>query len=229
VSGQSTSWGSPTPQGPGWWQASDGLYYPPQGPQPAPAPVFHGTVQSVHTGHPVQVGFSGPLEVSNRWLPLYAWLLAIPHFFRALGPFILGIVHTYVALFTTLFGAKVPQSSHDAIVKMWQCQWQLTTFALVMRESAPTFDDTDPAVLRVAYTGQSVERFGPFLKPFKALGKFIALIFVMILASIHMLIGFFGVLMRSAWPQSSRDYLVDAYRKATEFNNYLLLSDVKPS
>ena len=24
------------PQGPGWWQASDGRWYPPQGPQPAP-------------------------------------------------------------------------------------------------------------------------------------------------------------------------------------------------
>lgn len=27
---------SDEPQGPGWWQASDGNWYPPQGPQPAP-------------------------------------------------------------------------------------------------------------------------------------------------------------------------------------------------
>src|SRR5262245_1868689 len=118
----SSTWGAQEPQGPGWYQASDGLWYPPAGgdapggavvPQPVPG----------GAGGPVTAELDAPLEI-NRWRPLYAWLLAIPHWIVLYFVGIVAGVCQLIAFFSILFTKRIPPGVHDWIVRYYRYTWQ---------------------------------------------------------------------------------------------------------
>lgn len=253
----STSWGAATPQGPGWWQASDGLWYPPQpqpppaatAPQPAapapqlqpqPQPVVQVPVQGYQVQHAlapgeVRLSYDRPVEQVGRLRPLYVGFLLIPAFFTMLGVVIVAAFSTYAAFFGTLFLGRVHPRSHANIVRAYRYQWRLTTYALCWRSDRPqpgpaTTDDQadDPARLTVAYGGEGLSRLGPIVKPFLAIPKLIVLFFKMIGAYIAMLVGLCMVVVKGEFPQAQRDSITRVYFEATQLNAWLVLSDRRP-
>jgi hypothetical protein len=251
------SWGSPTPQGPGWWQASDGLWYPPQGEQAPAAPPAHQppayqapayqapayqapqyaaypSATPVSAADPVALDLQAPYEI-GRWRPLYAWLVAIPHLIVSWLYSIGAAVCLWIAFFAVLFTRQVPPGIHDFIVQAYRYQWQTTTYALWMREQPPAYGATpgaidtgaDPATLSIAHGGE-LARWGPLYKWILVIPHLIVLWFYGIAAYISIIVGFFGVLFGGRWPQGSRDLVVKVMRQAMRINAYVLLSDVKP-
>src|SRR5690242_11506331 len=107
ISGMSDSgqFGADSPQGPGWWQASDGKWYPPEtapsAPTPAPTPAYPTTPAASAGREPVQLSFDAPLEMA-RWRPFVSWLLAIPHYLVLFVYGIVAFVYCVIAFFSVL-------------------------------------------------------------------------------------------------------------------------------
>src|SRR5580698_7598961 len=102
---------SMTPQGPGWWEASDHKWYPPeqhpdrtsaQPPAVEPAPTLSGGVL------PLLVSFP-PRERQRRWTVLLRLILAIPLtvvvVFIGIAAFVVVVIGWFAALFT----GRVPE------------------------------------------------------------------------------------------------------------------------
>lgn len=83
----SGSWGSATQQGPDWWQASDGLWYPPNDPAPAPAPAGYPPTAPPGPGYSGYgyTGAPGPLTPTSKGRRFGASLLEAVLFFITLG------------------------------------------------------------------------------------------------------------------------------------------------
>ncbi|MEY2450780.1 MAG: hypothetical protein QOD92_354 [Acidimicrobiaceae bacterium] len=216
---------SAQPQGPGWWQASDGNWYPPQG-DAAPA-------YAAPSGG-IEVSFNGPLEVQN-WRPLVSWLLAIPHFFMLFIYGIAAYVYFIIAFFQVLFTEQISEGTHQFIVKFLRYSWRVTTYAEFMRNDSPKYalvgteydPGDDPARLSIP-RAQHLTRWGPLYKWILAIPHFIVLWLYGIAASVFLFIGFFQVLFTGTWSDSNRDFIVKVFRQNVRVQAYLLLSDEKP-
>jgi hypothetical protein len=127
---------SNAPQGPGWWQASDGNWYPPEQrpgytapPPPAPAgpPSYQAVGQATHTppswsapaAHSQNPAVGGPtlgdpaaaFKASAAAIPLAAWLL-----FGALG---IALVSIFLPWATISFGGLSESAPLDGADKIW--------------------------------------------------------------------------------------------------------------
>jgi hypothetical protein len=242
-------WGSAAPQGADWWQASDGLWYPPTGQQqvqtvaPPPvqpsvpqsfAPTFTGTAYALPAGA-VHVSYDGPVEKVGRLRPFYVAFLAIPQFFGCLFACIVAAFSMYAAYFGILLMQRVHPRSHDKIVRAYRYQWRLMTFLLCWRNQAPgnvpaggVDPGDDPARLSIAYGGEGLRRFGPIVKAFTTIPWQIVLFFKMIGAYFTILFGTFNVLFGGEFPQEKRNKVVAVWNEATQLSAYVLLTDVDP-
>ncbi len=159
------SWGAPSPQGPDWYQASDGLWYPPAGqaaaapaapaapaPAPAPAPAAAPAFAPVAPVATAPVATAAPggwepgmvhlaYDAPTEQVPKFKWLFAI---FTCLGlvinVIIAGIIaafSTYAAIFGTLLKQRVHPKSHANIVKSYRAQWRLATYLMQWRNDIP--------------------------------------------------------------------------------------------
>jgi hypothetical protein len=162
MSNAGASWGSPTQQGPDWWQASDGLWYPPAeqaaappttapvapaappvaAPQYAPPQYSQPAVPQyaaapASTSSVVRVSYDGPVEEVARLRPFYSFFLVIPQIFGFIGATILGMFSTYAAIFGVILKGRVHPRSHDTIVRMYRYQWRLQTFIMCWRNEPP--------------------------------------------------------------------------------------------
>ena len=222
------SWGQQQPQGADWYQASDGLWYPPGGGAVVPPGGALATTGAV------DVSLDAPLEV-NRWRPLYAWLLAIPHWIVLMVVGVVAYVAMIVAFFSILFTRKVPPWAHDWIVRLYRYQWQIMTFAWWMHEDSPEWMSTpgeiDPGTEPGRVTirrAEELQRFGPLYKWILAIPHFFVLAILGIGVYFAVLIGFFAVLFTGKWPEGLRDFIVKFFRWATRVNAYLLIRDEYP-
>jgi hypothetical protein len=90
--------------------------------------------QAVHLNFPYP-----DVAQMNRWLPLFKWLLAIPHyvvlFFLAIG----AVLAVIVAWFAILFTGTYPRSLFDFVVGVFRWSNRVTgyAFALVTDEYPP--------------------------------------------------------------------------------------------
>lgn len=221
------SWGADVPQGPDWYQAADGKWYPPTTSSPE--------VYASGVGGGIDVGFDGPLEV-NRWKPLYNWIIAIPHLILVYIFEIGAAVMSIVAFFQLLFTGRIPEGTQNFIVKVMRYQWRVVSFAGFMREDSPkpyglvgTDIDPrdDPAWLSVPYDG-NLNRWAVLYKWILAIPATIVVFFYGIGAAVFWIIAFFQVLFTGTWSQSQRDFIVRVMRQSTRINAYILLSDEKP-
>jgi hypothetical protein len=249
VSNAGGSWGADSPQGEGWYQASDGRWYPPQQaaaaapPPPAPAPVFTAPAPApapaaaVSGWQPgmIQVDYLAPTEDVPKFKWLYAFFTCIPQIIALIVSQILAAFSTYAAYFGILLYQRVHPRSHDNIVKAYRHQWRLQTYLLQWRNDVPANpttgaidDGADRATLSIAYGGEGLARFGPIIKFFKAIPELIAVIVAMIVAYIAVIVGIVNIVTKGNFGDAQARKVVDATRKAMAYTAYVLLTDVKP-
>ncbi len=243
MSEPNASWGADEPQGPGWYQASDGKWYPPQGEAatPATAPAASPAAAAppgggASTTSGVTFTFDHPLEVS-RWMPLYTWLTAIPHFFVLLVFGIAAYVMVIVAFFSVLFTKKVPEGVHEFLTKFYRYAEDVFTYVLFMRSDYPKFglrggsmDPNDgPVHLSIEYSPE-LNRWAPLYKWLLAIPHFIVLYVLGIGVSVCWLIAWFAVLFTGKWPEGLRNFVIGVTRWSLRVSAYanLFLRDEYP-
>jgi hypothetical protein len=234
----SGQYGADAPQGPGWWQASDGRWYPPEtaaapaAPAPAPAPAYAASPAA--GAEPVQLDFDAPLEMA-RWRPFFSWLVAIPHFILLFVYGIVAFVFAVVAFFSVLFTGSIPSGVHTFIVKVLRYGFRVSAYVYWMSPDYPSFglaggdDDPGDAPIRVSISrADELKRLGPLYKWILAIPHFVVLYFVGIGMSIVLLISAFMVLFTGRWSEGMRNFVVGVQRWQTRVNAYLLLRDEYP-
>jgi hypothetical protein len=87
---------------------------------------------------PAILGIERPTEL-NRWLPLVKWLLAIPHFFYAIGIGILAIALLIAAFFAVLFTGRYPRGIFDLLVGIQWWGARLSAYLFYLRDEYPSF------------------------------------------------------------------------------------------
>lgn len=247
------SWGQQQPGGADWYQASDGLWYPPQAPAAAPAapvaaapatpvvPVAYPAATPVAAAPSgwlpgmVQTTYDAPTEAVPRFKWIYAVFTCLGLFVNVLIAQILAVFSLYAAFFGVLLKQRVHPSSHDKIVLSYRAQWRLTTYLLQWRNDVPAMprsgaidDGGDKASLSIAYGGEGLARFGPILKIFKAIPEIIEVLIAAILYYLALILGIIGIVTKGQFPESQKQKVVDFYAKSMRLNAYLLLTDVKP-
>ncbi len=146
---------SDNPQGPGWWQASDRRWYPPE--QHPAAATVGGGVPSEHgfwkasdglwyptpgPGEPRPAGpddrneatfparLDGQLDPNlSRWLWLVKWVLVIPHVVVLMGLWLVVLPVTVVAGFSILFTGRYPRGLFDFTVGVIRWTWRVSFYA----------------------------------------------------------------------------------------------------
>jgi hypothetical protein len=225
------AWGAQEPQGPGWYQASDGLWYPPTDGGGALVAQPPGAVGG---SEPVAVDLVAPPEV-DRWRPLVHWLLVIPHLFVALFVFLVAGVCSFIAFFQILFTRRISESIEDWIVRAYRYGWQITSYTYFMREEYPAWGSqagfvdpgVDPARLTIRHADELM-RFGPLYKWILAIPHFLVLWVLSIVAGVVVFIAFFAVIFTGSWPEGMRAFVVGYQRWAVRVYAYCLLRDEYP-
>jgi hypothetical protein len=250
----SGAWGQATQQGPDWYQASDGLWYPPAAtataaPEapPAAAPAAAPVVAPYPVAQPaaaaagwqpgmVQTTYAAPTEPVPKFKWIYAVLTCLGLFISVFIAQIIAMFSMYAAFFGVLLKGRVHPASHDKIVRSFRAQWRLTTYLLQWRNDVPAMpttgaidDGTDKASLSIAYGGEGLDRLGPFIKIFKAIPEIIEVFIAAILFYVAMILGIIGIVTKGQFPDAQKDKVVDFQAKAVRLNAYLLLTDVKPA
>jgi len=131
---------SDTSQGPGWWLASDGKWYPPDlTPGAAQPPVPQQPFAGAGAGYPVTVTYAAPMEIA-RWRALVHLFMAIPHFIilYALGLFS-GIL-TFISFFMVLFTTRVPDGIQDLQAMVMRYSNRVVAFIALLTETYPPFE-----------------------------------------------------------------------------------------
>ena len=149
-------------QGPGWWQASDGVYYPPDAhPDEAYRAQFAGTPGSppmAYGATPTAVGDAGTFtayparlivdrdQSIARWRVFAHGIMLIPHMIIS---YVIGIVAsacTFIAWFAILFTGRMPEGLHNIIAMSIRYSHRITGYALFMTEQYHA--------VRVCYPGE---------------------------------------------------------------------------
>ena len=136
---------SMTPQGPGWWEASDRRWYPPElhpdrrATQPSPA-----EPSAPLTGDPFPLLVSLPArERQRRWTVLIRLLLAIP---LAIVVLFIGIATSVVVVigwFAALFTGRVPDFVRRLVTVYLRVGLRLQAYLMLLTDRFPPFDTED--------------------------------------------------------------------------------------
>ena len=135
---------SMTPQGPGWWEASDRKWYPPElhpdrTAQPSPAESAPPL-----TGGPLPLLVSLPQrERQRRWTVLLRLLLAVP---LAVVVFLIGIatfVVVVIGWFAAIFMGRVPGFVRDLVTVYLRADLRLQAYAMLLTDRFPPFATED--------------------------------------------------------------------------------------
>lgn len=84
--------------------------------------------QSVH----LNATYPDVKQELSRWMPLFKWFLAIPHYF-VLGVLAIGAaVATIIAWFSILFTGTYPKGLFDYVVGVGRWSWRVTAYAFLL-------------------------------------------------------------------------------------------------
>lgn len=147
---------SMTPQGPGWWEASDGKWYPPEQhpdrravPPPPVAP-------AAPAGGPLPLLVSLPeRERQRRWTVLIRAILAVPLavvvLFIGIGTFVVVVIGWVAAIFS----GRVPDFVRTLVTVYLRMTLRLQAYLMLLTDRFPPFDTEDvpdyPAHVAVPY------------------------------------------------------------------------------
>ncbi len=223
-------------QGPGWWLASDGKWYPPeQAPgTPGYGDASAGTGAGPTAADPVDVYLVSNEPIAN-WRALLHIFMGIPHY---IINYILGYLRTvliFVSFFTVLFGKKVPGGIRDIQMMTIRYNNRYVSFTLLLNEQYPPFDFTttpaDPGGYPFVTAFHPLERLDRWrcLQPILLIPNVIVLVFVLIGAIFAYIAGWFAVLFTGKQPDGISEFLVGVGRWTTRVSAYgAYLSDQYP-
>jgi roadblock/LC7 domain-containing protein len=75
----------------------------------------------------------------NRWMPLFKWLLAIPHYIVVVLLSIGGLFAAIGAFFVVLFTGKYPAGIRSYLIKVTAWKLRVASYALFLRDEYPPF------------------------------------------------------------------------------------------
>ena len=193
--------------------------------QPVPGGVAARDARSV------AVELEAPLAI-NRWRPLYAWILAIPHWVVLYVVQIIASVCMLIAVFSILFTKRIPPGVHDWIVRSYRYTWQTYSLAGFMREEYPQWGSQggdvdpglDPARVTIKYADE-LNRWSVLYKWILAIPHYFVLTFLFLGAYFAGIVAFFAVLFTGSWPAGLRDYILGVFRWYVRVQTYILLRD----
>jgi len=220
-------------QGPGYWQASDGLWYPPES---KPGAATQPTASAISGSYPARLTVSDDNKVAN-WRALVHWVMVIPHIVIM---YILGLIAAVVAVvswFVVLFTGQLPEGIHGLQSMYLRYQNRVYGFILLLTEEYPPFDfettaaDSSGYPVRsdFPYSGGPRNRLTTFFRLIMIIPHMIVLYFVNIAAVIAYIVGWFAVLFTGHMPEGVRKFLIGVMRWYTRYSAYfLLLTDEYP-
>ena len=237
--------------GPGYWQASDGLWYPPdthpdpgyraqwaaappQPPQPTAPPTAGAAVSSI--AYPARLTVAGDNRIAN-WRALAHIFMVIPHYIVA---YVLGIVAQVVGLvswFAIVFTGRLPEGLHNFQAMYLRYANRVGGFAALLTEEYPPFEfettphDTSGYPIRSDFDQQldGRNRVTVFFRIFMVIPQYVVLMLVGIAAFVVYVIAWFAVLFTGQMPTGMRDFLIGAGRWITRVQAYFwLLTDEYP-
>lgn len=180
-------------------------------------------------GYPATADLDAPYEVM-RFLPLVAWLLAIPHLILYALVTLVAVVCEIIALFTILFTMRVPSGLQNWVIRALRYGWRISSFMYFLRNPYPKFalhgtpqdPRSDPATYSVELPAE-YHRFLPLVKWLLLIPHYICLWALGIAAVVCYIIGFFSVLFTGRWPEGPRDFVVGVNRWQMRVMSYLFL------
>ena len=194
------------------------------------------TTAAVDTRYPVTVTFNPPERVP-RWLPIFGWLLAIPHY---LVLWVLGIVAELcmiVGWFSGVILGRIPDGLLGMITGYLRYQVRVETYLLFMRGAYPAFSfttesidpRTDPMVALDVVLAPQRNRLTILFRLLIAIPQFIVLWFVTIATYVVIVIAWFAAIILGRWPSGLQDFALGWMRWGTRVRAYLmLLTDAYP-
>jgi hypothetical protein len=231
--------------GPGYWQASDGLWYPPdQHPDSSPGSQSDGgptTAAGATTapgvgGYPARLTFSDDNTVA-RWRVFAHMFMAIPHMIIL---YVLGLVSSVIAFvswFIILFTGKLPEGLHNFQAMYLRYFNRTMGFALLLTEEYPPFEfdttaqDGSSYPIRSDYDHEADHRNRAtvFFRLILLVPAIIVLYIVMLGASVAYFIAWFAVLFTGRMPEGIRGFLIGVGRWGNRVQAYArLLTDQYP-
>jgi hypothetical protein len=92
--------------------------------------------QSVH----LELDYPNVAQDLNRWLPIFKWLLAIPHYVVLFFVYIGVFVALVIAWFAILFAGRYPRALFDFVVGAMRWALRVNAYAfLLLTDSYPPF------------------------------------------------------------------------------------------
>jgi hypothetical protein len=91
------------------------------------------------SAYPVDVDLQSPPEI-KRWLPLVAWLLAIPHLIVL---WLLGIVVSLcmlIGFFAVRFTKQWPEGLREFVVGVFRWQYRVQAYLFLLVDEYPPFN-----------------------------------------------------------------------------------------
>ena len=191
---------------------------------------------SMSAPYPIQLEFKAETHIT-RWRPLVQWFLAVPQLAVANALTSLRGVLTLISLFTVLFTEQIPRALFDMIAMTYRYEWRAMSYALFLHDDYPPFDFQPSAAddgvephttLSLTYP-EHLERWKPLYKWLLAIPHYFVVLALAVGAVFAVVFGFFGVVFTGNYPETARDFLVNAYRYTLRVEAYVgLLTDEYP-
>ena len=233
--------------GPGHWQASDGLWYPPESHpdetyraqwaaverQPA---AMAGAAMGASGTYPARLTVSDDNRIAN-WRALAHVFMAIP---QLIVLYLLGIASQVVGViswFVILFTGRMPAGLHNFQSMYLRYSNRTIGFAALLTEEYPPFEFETTALDQSGYPIRSDfdhqadgrNRVTVFFRMLMVIPHYVVLAFVSIAAFVVYVIAWFAVLFTGHMPVGLRDFLIGTGRWTTRVQAYFwLLTDQYP-
>ncbi len=210
-------------QGPGWWMASDGKWYPPEDHPDRRAAAGDG-------GYPVRFGVDPGDGRIARWRALVHIFMAVPHLVVLYALGIVRNVLVLISFFAVLFTRRIPSGIFGVQAMVLRYSNRVVTFVLLLTETYPPFDFSTatedpgghPASTSIDEPEQ-LNRWLPLVKWFLVIPHFFVLALLAIGGFFAYIGGWFAVLFTGRMPEGIRNYLVGVMRWGTRVSAYFLL------
>ena len=189
------------------------------------------------SGYPAVLTLDAPLKVA-RWRPLFAWLVALPHFVVS---YVLNIVNSVLAVvgwFAILFTGRLPEGIAGVQCMCLRYSQRAASYAGFLFEPYPPFtfattaaDPGDLAGMRIDYRPQLEDRnrVTVFFRILMVIPHVIVLMVLGIVTALAYIVAFFAVLITGAWPEGLRAFVVKVLRWTVRVQAYMyLLTDEYP-
>ncbi len=215
---------SDTPQGPGWWMASDNKWYPPED-----HPDRRGAAGEA-SGYPVHFDVDlGDRKIAN-WRALVHIFMAIPHFIIIGALSFVQRILLFISFFAVLFTRRIPSGIFGVQAMVVRYSNRVTSYVVLLTEEYPPFefstatDDPGGYPARTSVDEpEQLNRWLPLVKWLMAIPHFFVLALLVIGAFFAYIGGWFAVLFTGRMPEGIGNDLVGVGRWTTRVTAYILL------